>query len=88
MTYFVYILECHDKSLYVGATNNLARRLHEHNHVKAGAHYTKTRRPVQLKHQEEFATLKEARRREAELKRWRRAEKLELISKKQKIIAK
>ena len=50
MPYFVYILECKDKSLYVGCTNNLERRLKEHNESKWGAHYTKIRRPVKLKY--------------------------------------
>ena len=79
MHYFVYILECSDKTLYIGCTNNLERRLHQHNGSKRGAHYTKLRRPVILKHSEIFLTLKEARRREAEVKRWSREQKLALI---------
>ena len=78
MKYYVYILECADKSLYVGCTNNLKKRLEEHNSSKRGAHYTKIRRPVTLLYSEKFNTLKEARRREAELKRWRRNKKMEL----------
>ncbi len=78
--YFIYILECSDKSLYTGSTNDLEKRLHKHNNLKSGAHYTKIRRPVVLKYSEEFDTLKEARRREAELKRWSRIKKLNLIS--------
>ncbi|MFA6301407.1 MAG: GIY-YIG nuclease family protein [Candidatus Paceibacterota bacterium] len=77
--YSTYILECADKSLYVGCTNNLQRRLEQHNNSKYGAHYTKIRRPVILKYSEGFATLKEARRREAEIKRWRREKKLKLF---------
>jgi len=77
--YFIYILECVDDSLYVGCTNNLERRLKQHNDSKWGAHYTKIRRPVELKHSEFFATLAEARRREAEIKGWRREKKLNLI---------
>jgi len=77
--YFTYILECSDKSLYIGCTNNLEKRLDQHNNSKSGAHYTKIRRPVVFKYKEEFETLKEARKREAELKRWRRAEKMALF---------
>ncbi len=77
--YFTYILECADKSLYVGCTNDLKRRIEEHNNSKYGAHYTKIRRPVILKYSEQFETLKEARRREAELKGWRREKKITLI---------
>ncbi len=79
MPFSVYILECSDKTLYVGCTNNLEKRLTEHNDSKRGAHYTKTRRPVVLKYKEEYQTLGEARKREAELKTWRREEKLRLI---------
>lgn len=77
--YFVYIVECKDASLYVGCTNNLEKRLQEHNGSKRGAHYTKIRRPVLLKHAETFPTLSEARKREAGLKRLSRKEKLILI---------
>ncbi|MEK7582050.1 MAG: GIY-YIG nuclease family protein [Patescibacteria group bacterium] len=80
MKYFVYILECTDKSLYVGCTNDLKRRLIQHNDSKWGAHYTKIRRPVILKYSETFETLKEARRRETEIKGWKREKKLSLIN--------
>ena len=77
--FFIYILECADKSLYVGCTNNLEKRLKQHNDSKWGAHYTKIRRPVFLIYSENFSTLKEARRREAEIKGWRREKKLKLV---------
>ncbi len=79
MLYFVYIVECADRSFYVGCTNNLERRIYEHNNSKYGAHYTKTKRPVTLKYTEKFETLKEARRREVEIKGWRREKKIKLI---------
>lgn len=78
--YFVYILECSDKTLYVGSTNDLDRRLHQHNNAKAGAHYTKIRRPVVLRYSETFATSGEAKKREYEIKTWKREKKLELIA--------
>lgn len=80
MNYSVYILECADKTLYTGSTNNLEKRLKEHNESKRGAHYTKIRRPVKLLYSEEFATFNSARHREAEIKRWPREKKLALIS--------
>lgn len=80
MTFFVYILECADKTYYVGCTNNLEKRLHEHNFAKNGAHYTKIRRPVILKYSETFHTLLEARGREAELKRLPRIKKEKLVT--------
>ena len=76
----VYILECSDKTLYVGCTNDLEKRLHQHNNSKSGAHYTKIRRPVVLKYKESFATLLEARGREALIKTWTRIDKLALIN--------
>lgn len=79
--YFTYILECNDKTLYVGSTNDLEKRLHAHNNLKSGAHYTKIRRPVTLKYSESFKTYSKARAREGELKRFNREEKLNLIKK-------
>lgn len=80
MPFFVYILECADKTLYVGCTNNLEKRLHQHNNSKIGAHYTKIRRPVVLLYSEPYATLSEARKREYALKCLTRKEKLTLVS--------
>ncbi|MDO8436008.1 MAG: GIY-YIG nuclease family protein [bacterium] len=82
MSYSVYILECADKSLYVGCTNDLEKRIKQHNNSKRGAHYTKIRRPVTLKYLEEFKTLKDARQRESEIKSWKREKKLTLINSK------
>ncbi len=83
MIHFIYILECSDKTLYIGCTNNLERRLEQHNNSKWGAHYTKIRRPVILKYSENFETLREARQREAEIKSWNRNKKIQLINKKE-----
>lgn len=80
MSYYTYILKCADNTLYVGATNDLEKRLHQHNNAKNGAHYTKIRRPVTLVYSEMFTTLAESRKREAEIKRWSRKEKLELVA--------
>lgn len=77
--FFVYILECSDSTLYIGSTNNLEKRLHAHNHLKRGAHYTKIRRPVTLKYTETCLTFKEARSRECALKKLSRIEKLNLF---------
>jgi len=76
---YAYILQCADSSLYIGCTNDLERRLKQHNESKWGAHYTKIRRPVVLKYSEAFPTLGEARKREAELKRLPREKKLALF---------
>lgn len=81
MEYFTYILECSDKTLYIGYTNNLKKRLMNHNNSKSGAHYTKIRRPVYLKYYENFTTSTEAKRREFELKKYSREDKIIIIKK-------
>jgi putative endonuclease len=69
MPFFAYILRCRDNTLYCGSTPDLKKRLHEHNHLKTGAKYTRGRRPVELAHFEEFETLSEARKRENAIKK-------------------
>jgi putative endonuclease len=81
MPFFVYILECSDKSLYTGATSDVEKRIHQHNTAKAGARYTKARRPVILRYKEKLKTFGASRTREAEIKRMTRTEKLLLIAK-------
>ncbi|MBF0217855.1 MAG: GIY-YIG nuclease family protein [Candidatus Omnitrophica bacterium] len=76
----VYILECKDKTLYVGVTTNLTERLNRHNKGKASK-YTRGRTPVKMIHSEEHPTKTSALKREHELKRWTRAKKLALIPK-------
>jgi putative endonuclease len=66
-------------SLYTGATSDVAKRLHQHNTAKAGAKYTKARRPVVLVHSEKLKSFATSRAREAEIKRMTRAQKLHLI---------
>ncbi len=77
--HFVYILECADGSLYAGYAKDVKRRVSEHNGRKAGAKYTKSRRPVILRHTERFKTVGKALTREAEIKRMTRVQKLRLI---------
>ncbi|MDP3772251.1 MAG: GIY-YIG nuclease family protein [bacterium] len=80
MRYCVYILECADGTLYVGATNDLARRLHAHNSLKSGARYTRTRRPVVVRYAELCRTRRGAMRREYALKKLTRTQKWELCA--------
>jgi putative endonuclease len=79
-THYVYILKCSDETLYTGSTTNVEKRLHAHNNLKSGAHYTKIRRPVTLMYHENFRTYSEAREREAEIKRLTKEQKEVLIS--------
>ena len=46
--WFMYVVKCSDGTLYTGITTDVRRRLHEHNHTKRGARYTRSRRPVSL----------------------------------------
>ena len=75
---YTYLLECADKTLYCGWTNNLEKRIKAHNQG-IGAKYTKSRRPVLLAYYEEFQTKEEAMKREVAIKKLTRQEKLELI---------
>jgi len=77
--WFVYILRCGDGSFYVGITNNLKERFEEHNSGE-GAKYTRGRRPVKLVYKEDHINKSEARKREIELKGWRREKKERLIA--------
>jgi putative endonuclease len=47
-SWYVYVVECADETLYTGISTDPHRRLHEHNHTVRGARYTRARRPVQL----------------------------------------
>ncbi|MCD6190388.1 MAG: GIY-YIG nuclease family protein [Sulfurimonas sp.] len=79
MSYFVYILECSDKTLYTGIATDLERRLDEHNNSDKGAKYTKIRRPLKLVYSEESENRSSASKREYEIKKLSREKKLEII---------
>jgi putative endonuclease len=81
MAHFVYILECSDKTLYTGYTNNLEKRIQAHNTSKAGARYTKSRRPVVLRYFEKFKTVGKALQREYNVKQLSRIQKMALVKK-------
>lgn len=75
---YTYILLCSDNTLYTGWTNDLNRRLEVHNSGN-GAKYTKARLPVKLVYYEEYETKQAAMKREWQIKRLSRVEKLKLI---------
>lgn len=79
MSWFVYIVECSDGSLYTGATTDLDRRVAEHNGGKKGARFTRGRRPVRLVWSLPCASQGQALGIEARIKGLRRYEKLALI---------
>lgn len=78
--YFVYLLECTDGSLYAGITTDVERRFKEHTEGKKGARYTRARQPVRIAYVEQRPDRGLAQRREAELKRLSRAQKLALVA--------
>ena len=78
MTFTVYLLECADGTLYVGHTDNLDLRMHQHDLGIKGC-YTSTRRPLRLFHAEAFETRYEAIVIERKLKGWSRAKKFAYV---------
>ena len=81
MAYYVYILTNRRRGvLYIGVTNNLARRLAEHK-GKLAPGFTNSFGLVRLAYLEEYTSVLEARARERSLKRWRREWKFELVEK-------
>lgn len=81
MSFFVYILRTSSNTLYIGQTNNLKKRIREHN-GKTGksAKYIKYFSSCELVYSEELATRGDALGREYELKQWSKAKKEALIS--------
>ena len=75
---YTYILECADGSLYTGWTSDLDKRLIAHNKGKASK-YTRARLPVRYLYFETFNHKKDAMRREYEIKKLSRKEKLAMI---------
>ncbi|NBV76510.1 MAG: GIY-YIG nuclease family protein [Methylococcaceae bacterium] len=76
---FVYILQCSDGTLYTGWTTDVDKRLLQHNAGKASK-YTRSRLPVKLVYKESVESKSAALRREIEIKRLTREQKLRLIS--------
>jgi putative endonuclease len=74
-TYYVYILKCSDKSYYTGITNDIDRRLAEHNNDVDRKSYTFSRRPVELASSEIFQNPEEAILWEKKIKGWSRKKK-------------
>jgi putative endonuclease len=78
MRYFLYIIECSNKALYTGITNNLERRFNQHQ-TGQGGHYTDFNPAIKLRYFEEHVSRSEAARREGQIKNWSRTKKLALI---------
>lgn len=74
---YMYILECADRSLYVGSTRDLERRIAQHNEGE-GSLYTRTRLPVRLIYFEQFDRVSDAYLREKQVQGWSRSKRLAL----------
>ena len=77
---YVYMIKNSNNELYVGISENPSNRLHTHN-TNSGAMFTKNKKDFKLVFLEEHKTLAEARKREIQIKKWRREKKELLIQK-------
>jgi predicted GIY-YIG superfamily endonuclease len=76
---YMYILKCCDGSYYTGSTNDLERRLHQHQ-SGMGANYTRKKLPVELVYFEEYERIDYAFYREKQVQGWSRKKKEALIN--------
>lgn len=79
MAFWVYILHCADNSYYTGHTDNLEKRVAQHDTGELGG-YTHHRRPVTLMYSQSFPTRQEALASERQIKGWNRTKKEALIN--------
>ena len=81
MSYFVYILRTSSDTLYIGQTNNLEKRLKEHqNKTSKSAKYIRYYSNFRLAYSETYSTRKEAMQRENQLKKWSTKKKEAMIA--------
>lgn len=76
--WLVYILECRDGTFYTGITGDIQNRVAAHNEGR-GAKYTKGRGPVRLRYSEKAQGRSEALKREMEIKKMSKGEKMRLM---------
>jgi len=78
-SFFVYIVQCRDGTYYTGCTNDLTRRIEEHNKGYGAKYLKKGKLPVKLVYAKEYHYYKNALRAERRLKKLTREQKLNLI---------
>ena len=78
--YYVYMIKCKDDSIYIALTNDLERRICEHNNGTNTSSYAYKRRPVKLIFNQKFIQFEQAERFEEKIKKWSRKKKLSLAS--------
>lgn len=76
--WYLYILQCRDGTFYTGITDDIDRRMTQHNAGK-GAKYTRGRGPVTLRYREECESHSQALKREIAVKKLTRARKQALV---------
>ncbi|WP_297986114.1 GIY-YIG nuclease family protein [uncultured Chryseobacterium sp.] len=79
-SYYVYIAKCSDNSYYTGITNDVERRINEHNDGLNAECYTYKRRPVTLVFYHEFGEVEQAILFEKQVKGWSRKKKEAIIN--------
>lgn len=78
--WLVYLLKCANNSLYCGVTNDINKRLRQHNgEITGGSKYTHANAPCKLVYQEYVKDRSTAQQRECEIKTMKRGEKLKLL---------
>ncbi|MEK7137417.1 MAG: GIY-YIG nuclease family protein [Patescibacteria group bacterium] len=77
--YIAYIVRCRDNAYYTGVTNDIERRMTEHNEGIDPTCYTYKRRPVELVYQCSFREVNDAINAEKQIKGWSRKKKEALI---------
>ena len=78
MSFWVYMLQCADRSYYVGHTDELEKRVLQHDRSELGG-YTSTRLPVRVVFTQEFPSREEALAAELQIKGWSRKKKEALV---------
>ncbi len=76
----MYVVKCHDGTLYTGSTTDVSRRVKEHNSDTRGAKYTRSRRPVELVYWIDFHNRSTAQKAESAFKKLSRKKKDQAIS--------
>lgn len=77
--WYIYIVECPDKTLYTGITTHIDKRIKAHNSANEGAKYTRGRRPVKIVYLSEIKNRSDSLKEEARIKKLSKKEKLKLI---------
>ncbi len=80
LNFYVYILKCSDGTFYTGHTDNLEKRIAEHE-ANTYECYTSTRLPIEVVFAQEFAAREEAIEAEQKIKKWGQRKKEILIHK-------